>query len=141
MRSLMYGAHRRMLLTSVRRAARGRWVTTDGCYSPALGDPMCLGCRRGPEGLRSVGSPRRGLDSPSSLGMSCRTGLAAHRPSALQLEGYVHNPKKEIGSMKLSRPLGLRLSESQHKAHQHFSFQLDLSCHGMVCTQNAFLNK
>lgn len=38
--------------------------------------------------------------------------------------------------MKISGSLGAeRLNESQHKGRHHVSFQLDLSCDHMVCTQ------
>lgn len=73
---------------------------------------------------------------PKDVLLRSRAALAPVGPSTLQLEDFVNNPKKDIGSMKISGTLGAeRLNESQHKGRHHVSFQLDLSCHHMVCTQ------
>lgn len=128
-RSLINGTHSLTTWTNnVLRAVPGRWLTSkcvtaqptlvlltwDTSRSPALGsgslqkeEGRARECGKRACGAR--GSPGSRPFSWSlgmcSLGALCRP-LTEH--SVLQLEDYVNNPKKEIGSTKIPRSLGLR---------------------------------
>ena len=128
-RSLINVTQSLTIWTNVVRAARGRCLTSKCGYRlvpirpthlryftlPCSGvwEPVGGGRRVRVWGREHVGhgkSKRRSRPSSWSLGM-CSLG-ALHRPliepSMLQLGDYVNNPKKEIGSVKIPRSLGLR---------------------------------